>query len=94
MDELDTHLKTGWATFWRAAKCIRDRDADDVQIELFDLAESYAELSAAHVLRDFANSISNGDAAHSDFVSAVSRSYLARVLRDLESRTKFADLDE
>lgn len=90
MGSPNTHLQAGWDAFWRAARHMIGHDPDEIQIQLFDLAVAYAELSAAGSLDEFARSTARSNEPHEDFVQAVNRGYSANVLQELESRLRFA----
>jgi hypothetical protein len=47
MDSLERHLDDAWKLFDRACRHLKGRAIDDVQIELYDLAFSLAELVAS-----------------------------------------------
>ena len=81
MVDVDDHLESGGGgVFKHALKHLRDRDADDIQIELFELAVSYAELSAAKILDDFTDTKLNLVNPSNKFISSINQYYLARVL--------------
>lgn len=85
MNDLKLHLDAGWEAFRTARSLVKDREPDSVQVELYELAFSYAELLASEQLVQFASN-TDGAIADQKIKQLLARNYLASSLQDLLNR--------
>ena len=86
MDLLKRHLDDAWKLFDRACRHLKGRAIDDVQIELYDLAFSLAELVASRVMLEYAQRPAEG--AEQSLKQAVTESFVAEAVASLHSRIR------
>ena len=86
MDLAKKHLDAAWKLFDRACGHLKGRAIDDVQIELYDLAFSLAELVASQVMLDYAERPAE-DTEHA-LKRAVAESFVAETVASLHSRLR------
>ena len=86
MDLLKRHLDDAWKLFDRACGHLKGRAIDDVQIELYDLAFSLAELVASRVMLEYAQRPAEG--AEQSLKQAVTESFVAEAVASLHSRIR------
>ena len=86
MDLLKRHLDDAWTVFERACRHLKGRAIDDVQIELYDLAFSLAELVASRVMLEYAER--PAESSERALKQAVARSFVAETVVSLQSRIR------
>ena len=85
MHEFAKHLEAGWQAFRDGLRLLADREPDSVQVELYELAFSYAELSAAdQVLSYMQEEDING--YQSQVRKQLVRCFIGETLSNLKSR--------
>ena len=85
MHELSNHLQVGWQAFNQGIALLKDCEPDSIQVELYELAFSYAELLACEQLLRFLDSKSSNSASYR-YKFLLARSYLAQTLTNLKTR--------
>ena len=86
MDSLKRHLDDAWKLFDRACRHLKGRAIDDVQIELYDLAFSLAELVASRVMLEYSQRPAESD--EQALKQAVTESFIAEAVASLHSRIR------
>ena len=86
MDLLKRHLDDAWALFDRACRHLKGCDIDDVQIELYDLAFSLADLVAARVMLEYTQR--PAETAEQELKQAVTEVFVAETIASLHSRIR------
>ena len=86
MDLLKRHLDDAWTLFERACRHLKGRAIDDVQIELYDLAFSLAELVASRVMLEYAQR--PAESSERALKEAVTQSFVAETVASLHSRIR------
>lgn len=85
MKDFKRHLDAGWKAFRTAQSLVKNRNPDSVQVELYELAFSYAELLASEQLVQFA-SYTDGSIADQKINQLLASNYLASSLHELLNR--------
>lgn len=85
MKDLKRHLDAGWRAFRTAQSLVKNRNPDSVQVELYELAFSYAELLASEQLVHYALG-DHGDVADLRIKQKIASNYLALCLQALLNR--------
>ena len=86
MDAARQAIDDAAALFEQACAQLNGRDVDDVQVEVYDLAFSSAELHAARILLDYAGL--SAPAPEQDFKRAVAHAFCAEVVANLHTRLR------
>ncbi len=86
MDLAKKHLDAAWKLFDRACGHLKGRAIDDVQIELYDLAFSLAELVASQVMLEYVER--PAEDTEQALKRAVAESFVAETVASLHSRLR------
>ena len=86
MDLAKKHLDGAWKLFERACGHLKGRAIDDVQIELYDLAFSLAELVASRVMLEYAGRPAEN--TEQALKQAVTESFVAETVASVHSRVR------
>ena len=93
MPSLQQHVSACWRLFQRALESLQGKAADEVQIELYQLALSFADLSAADVLLEYLEKREGIHQSESDLKHRVSAAFIDEVSRLLVHRLRGREAD-